>query len=66
MSNDAPAVHLNRPRFLLILGMTVFFVASYLVTVALYERAGCGCPRHLTEGLASADGTTVTIDIEDL
>lgn len=66
MSKDHPAVHFKAPRVLLILGMTVFFVASYLVTVALYERAGCGCPLRLTEGVASADGTTVTIDIEDL
>ncbi|KAA1429736.1 DUF4436 domain-containing protein [Mycolicibacter arupensis] len=66
VSTNGPAVHWNRPRLLLILGMTVFFIASYVVTVALYERAGCGCPRHLTEGVASADGTTVVIDIEDL
>lgn len=50
----------------MILGMTVFFIASYVVTVALYHKAGCGCPRQLTEGRAAADGTTVTIDIEDL
>ncbi len=66
MPNGDPVVHVNRPRLLLILGMTVFFVASYLVTLALYERAGCGCPRQLTDGQAAADGTTVTIDIDDL
>lgn len=66
MSNGNPVVHVNRARLLLMIAMAVFFVASYVVTVALYERAGCGCPRHLTEGQASADGTTVTIDIEDL
>ncbi|MEB3034089.1 DUF4436 domain-containing protein [[Mycobacterium] nativiensis] len=46
--------------------MAVFFIASYVVTVALYEKAGCGCPLQLTEGQAAADGTTVTIDLEDL
>lgn len=66
MSNDDPAARVHRSRLLLILGMAVFFIASYLVTVALYERAGCGCPRQLTDGQAAADGTTVTVDIEDL
>ncbi|MEB3019764.1 DUF4436 domain-containing protein [[Mycobacterium] crassicus] len=46
--------------------MAVFFIASYVVTVALYEKAGCGCPLQLTEGQAASDGTTVTIDLEDL
>jgi hypothetical protein len=46
--------------------MAVFFIASYVVTVALYERAGCGCPRQLTEGQPAADGTAVIVDIEDL
>lgn len=66
MANVDPAVHFNRPRLFLIIGMTIFFVASYFVTVKLYERAGCGCPRHLTEAVESSDGTAVTIDIEDL
>lgn len=66
MSNDDPAARVHRSRLLLILGMALFFIASYLVTVALYERAGCGCPRQLTEGQPSADGTAVTVDIEDL
>lgn len=66
MSNTDPAVQTNRPRLLLILAMAVFFIASYVVTVALYEKAGCGCPLQLTEGQAASDGTTVTIDLEDL
>ena len=65
MSHE-PAAHVLRTRLLLILGMAVFFIASYVVTVGLYERAGCGCPRQLTDGQAAADGTTVTIDLEDL
>lgn len=65
MSHE-PAAHVLRTRLLLILGMAVFFIASYVVTVGLYERAGCGCPRQLTDGQAAPDGTTVTIDLEDL
>lgn len=65
MSHE-PAAHVLRTRLLLILGMAVFFIASYVITVGLYERAGCGCPRQLTDGQAAADGTTVTIDLEDL
>lgn len=66
MAHDDPSARVTRRRLFLILGMAVFFIASYAVTVALYEKAGCGCPLQLTEGRAAADGTTVTIDVEDL
>jgi hypothetical protein len=43
----------------------VVLIAAYATTVGLYARSGCGCPRQLTEG-QSADGTTVTIDVDEL
>lgn len=66
VAQSVSAARTHRIRLLLILAMAMFFVASYVVTVALYERTGCGCPRELTPGQAAADGTSVTIDLEDL
>lgn len=48
------------------LGLVVLFVATYAVTVGLYARSGCGCPRQVTQGQPTADGTTVTIDLQEL
>ncbi|GBG36870.1 DUF4436 domain-containing protein [Mycobacterium montefiorense] len=48
------------------LGLVVFFVATYITTIALYARSGCGCPLQLTQGAPAADGTTVTIDFLEL
>jgi hypothetical protein len=47
-----------------IIGLVIFFVAAY--AIVLYNRVGCGCGNHLTEGQPAADGTTVTIDLEEL
>ncbi|BBX65434.1 DUF4436 domain-containing protein [Mycobacterium saskatchewanense] len=48
------------------IGLVVLFVATYAITVGLYTRSGCGCPRQVTNGLPTADGTTVTIDLQEL
>jgi hypothetical protein len=50
----------------LIIGLVVLFVATYAITVGLYFRSGCGCPRQVTDGRPAADGTTVTIDLQEL
>lgn len=42
----------------------IFFVGAY--AIVLYNRIDCGCARHLTEGQPAADGTTVTIDLQDV
>jgi Domain of unknown function (DUF4436) len=47
-----------------IIGLVIFFVGAY--AIVLYNRIDCGCARHLTEGQPAADGTTVTIDLQDL
>jgi Domain of unknown function (DUF4436) len=47
-----------------IIGLVIFFVGAY--AIVLYNRIGCGCAHHLTEGQPAADGTTVTIDLEEL
>jgi hypothetical protein len=42
------------------------FVAAYVATVALYASTGLGRPHQITEGQPASDGTTVTIDVEEL
>jgi hypothetical protein len=48
-----------------ILGLVAFFVVAYGTTIALYARSGCGCPKQLTDPPPAADGTKVTVDVED-
>jgi hypothetical protein len=59
----------NQPhRFMrfFIIGLVIFFIGSYVATIALYAKSGCGCPRTLVEGQSAPDGTSVTIDLEEL
>lgn len=56
----------TRFRRVLIIGLVVLFVATYALTVGLYSRSGCGCPRQVTDARPAADGTTVTIDLQEL
>jgi hypothetical protein len=44
----------------------VVFVAAYVAVMTLYANTGLGRPRQVTEGRPATDGTTVTIDIEEL
>jgi hypothetical protein len=44
----------------------VVFVAAYVITIALYASTGLGRPDRITDIRPTADGTTVTIDIEEL
>jgi hypothetical protein len=46
--------------------VVVVFIAAYVATVVLYASTGLGHPRQITEGQPASDGTTVTIDIEEL
>ncbi|OBH25813.1 DUF4436 domain-containing protein [Mycobacterium sp. E342] len=48
------------------IGLVALFVASYAILVGLYTTSGCGCPRQVTNGQPSSDGTTVTIDLQEL
>lgn len=44
----------------------VVFVAAYVVTISLYASLGLGHPHQIVAGQPSSDGTTVTLDIEEL
>jgi hypothetical protein len=48
-----------------IVGVLVF-IGAYLASSALYASTGTGHARHVTEGQAAADGTTVLIDLDDV
>lgn len=41
-------------------------VALYLTTIALYARTGLGHPSQISEPIPTADGTTVTIDLNEV
>jgi hypothetical protein len=43
----------------------LLFIAAYVASTALYGSAGTG-PHGLSEGRPTADGTTVTIDLQDV
>jgi hypothetical protein len=66
MSADRLFGRSNRFMKFFIIGLVVFFIAAYVTTVALYAKSGCGCPRQLTNGEPAPDGTTVTLDLEEL
>lgn len=42
------------------------FIAAYVATVVLYSQTGMGRPHEIAHGWLSADGTAVTVDIEEL
>jgi hypothetical protein len=44
----------------------VAFVAAYAITIVLYASTGVGRPEQITDVRRAADGTTVTIDVEEL
>jgi hypothetical protein len=46
--------------------VVIVFIAAYVATVALYASTGLGRPHQITEGGPASDGTTVTLDIEEL
>ena len=52
----------------LILGIVglLVFVAAYVTGIELYSGSGMGHPHQIAEGRSAADGTTVTIDVEDV
>jgi hypothetical protein len=66
MSADKISKPGNRSTKFFIAGLVVVFIAAYATTIALYAKSGCGCPRQLTQGQAAPDGTTVTIDLQEL
>ncbi|WAJ46214.1 DUF4436 domain-containing protein [Mycobacterium sp. Aquia_216] len=44
----------------------VVLVGAYAITIALYASTGLGRPDRITDVRPTADGTTVTIDVEEL
>ena len=44
----------------------VAFVAAYALTIALYASTGLAHAQRITQGRAAADGTRVTIDVDEL
>jgi Domain of unknown function (DUF4436) len=50
---------------LLIVGL-VFFVCAYVTAFVLYIASGMGYPHEVTERQSDGDGTTVTVDLEDI
>ncbi|MBW0015343.1 DUF4436 domain-containing protein [Mycobacterium sp.] len=44
----------------------VVFIAVYVASIVLYGTAGSNARHELAQGEPTADGTTVTIDVEDL
>jgi hypothetical protein len=49
---------------LLIVAVVIFFVGAY--AVVLYNRVDCGCGKQLTADQPAADGTRVTIELEEM
>ena len=48
-----------------ILGV-VAFIAAYVASIVLYIDSGMGHPHQIAESPSSGDGTTVTVDIEEI
>jgi hypothetical protein len=48
-----------------IVGLVVF-IGAYVASIVLYVESGMGHPHQITENPSSDDGTTVTVDIEDI
>jgi hypothetical protein len=44
----------------------VVFIAAYVAAIVLYVNDGMGHPRQVAESPPSSDGTTVTVDVEDI
>jgi uncharacterized protein DUF4436 len=56
---------LSKPRVIGVIAVIVL-IAAYVSTIAVYSHTACGCPHQVTEGQPAADGTTVTIDLQEL
>nr|BBX78674.1 hypothetical protein MFLOJ_24610 [Mycobacterium florentinum] len=48
-----------------IIGVVVF-IAAYLASLLLYVTSGMSHPHQVTESESDTDGTTVTVDLEDI
>jgi hypothetical protein len=48
-----------------IVGLVVF-IGAYVTSIVLYVNSGMGHPHQIAESSASGDGTTVTVDVEDI
>jgi hypothetical protein len=44
----------------------VVFIAAYVASIVLYVDDGMGHPHQVAESPPSSDGTTVTVDVEDI
>jgi hypothetical protein len=44
----------------------VAFIAAYVASIVLYIDSGMGHPHQIAESASSGDGTTVTVDIEEI
>jgi hypothetical protein len=44
----------------------VVFIAAYVASIVLYVNSGMGHPHQVAESPPSSDGTTVTVDVEDM
>jgi hypothetical protein len=44
----------------------VAFIAAYVASIVLYIDSGMGHPHQIAESPSSGDGTTVTVDIEEI
>jgi len=48
-----------------IIGLVVF-IAAYVTSIVLYANGGVGREHQLSETMSASDGTTLTVDIEDI
>jgi hypothetical protein len=44
----------------------VVFIAAYVTSIVLYVTSGMSHPHQVTESQSDSDGTTVTLDLEDI
>ena len=44
----------------------VVFIAAYVGSIVLYVNDGMGHPHQVAESLPGSDGTTVTVDVQDI
>jgi hypothetical protein len=44
----------------------VAFIGAYVASILLYVNGGMGHPHQIAEGSVAGDGTTVTVDIEEI
>jgi hypothetical protein len=44
----------------------VVFIAAYITSIAMYASSGAGREHQLSETASASDGTTLTVDVEDI